>query len=90
MLRMKCKLITYVLLYSQLLTEDPGRQLGAGHDVGAIRRHAFFESVDWEALQGRCMEPPFKPHLIQVSGTVSVLISCQKLLLLKLCVKGRK
>jgi len=42
-----------------LLEKDPERRLGEE----AIKRHAFFTGVDWAAVQGRRLDPPFRPQL---------------------------
>uniref|UniRef100_A0A8C6YNC3 Protein kinase C n=1 Tax=Nothoprocta perdicaria TaxID=30464 RepID=A0A8C6YNC3_NOTPE len=44
----------------QIKEEKPERRLGA---KGNIRQHAFFQEINWEALEERKMEPPFKPRV---------------------------
>ena len=51
-------------LITQLLVFDPRKRLGAGKD-GAIKikKHPFFDEIDWEALWNKRIIPPFKPNL---------------------------
>ena len=72
--------------YFQFLIQDPERRLEAHGNTDVIREHPFFESIDWEALEERRVEPPLENLRKEVSGACSVLISCHKLLL-KLHVK---
>ncbi|XP_054255897.1 protein kinase C theta type isoform X2 [Indicator indicator] len=44
----------------ELFVREPERRLGAR---GNIRQHAFFREINWEALEERRMEPPFKPRV---------------------------
>ncbi|XP_062450979.1 protein kinase C theta type isoform X2 [Rhea pennata] len=44
----------------ELFVREPERRLGAR---GNIRQHAFFREINWEALEERKMEPPFKPRV---------------------------
>lgn len=46
-------------LISQLLAKDPARRLGSLMGASAIRRHPFFQGVNWALL--RCTPPPFIP-----------------------------
>lgn len=49
------------------MTKNPAKRLGCVTDQGgeqAIRMHAFFHGkIDWEALEQRKVEPPFKPKI---------------------------
>lgn len=45
----------------QLFERDPSRRLGV---VGDIRTHAFFKTINWQALEKREVEPPFKPKVV--------------------------
>lgn len=45
----------------QLFERDPTRRLGI---VGNIRLHPFFKNIDWQALERREIEPPFKPKVV--------------------------
>ena len=50
-------------LLRALLCRNPHDRLGATQDgVQQIRRHAFFASIDWDALVRREMPPPWKPQ----------------------------
>ncbi|CAK9026003.1 unnamed protein product [Durusdinium trenchii] len=45
-----------------LLTRDPKKRLGAGHEGYAkLKKHSFFNDLCWEKLLGRELEPPFVP-----------------------------
>ncbi|XP_048465962.1 protein kinase C theta type-like [Rhincodon typus] len=42
----------------KLFVREPERRLGI---KGSIRQHAFFRDINWQALENREVEPPFKP-----------------------------
>jgi len=69
--------------YFQFLIKDSARGLGVHNNTGAIREHPFFESIDWNAVQEKCIEPQIK----EVSSAGSLFIFWHKLVL-KLHVKG--
>lgn len=55
---------------SQLLTKNPAQRLGcvASEDgETAIISHPFFNGIDWEKLNRRELEPPFKPRIVSPS-----------------------
>jgi hypothetical protein len=56
-----------VFFYSHFLINDPAGQLGANGDTAAIRGHPFFRTIDWEAFIEKCVEPPFKQLIEEVS-----------------------
>lgn len=65
-------------LLAGLLHRNPQRRLGCGpEDAEEIKRHPFFSSIDWQALEECRIEPPWKPP-IDVSSLSSciVLHSC--------------
>lgn len=47
----------------QMFERDPTRRLGV---VGNIRLHPFFAVINWQALERREVEPPFKPKVVRV------------------------
>lgn len=52
---------------SQFLTKNPVRRLGCVDSEGgenAVTSHAFFAAIDWEKLNRREIEPPFKPRIV--------------------------
>lgn len=49
------------------MTKNPVRRLGcvgATNPEAAIRAHAFFKEIDWDALELRKVKPPFKPKIV--------------------------
>ncbi|KAM0753060.1 kinase-like protein [Meredithblackwellia eburnea MCA 4105] len=46
-----------------LLNRNPKHRLGATRDAAELKEHAFFKSIDWEALALRQVAPPFKPYV---------------------------
>jgi len=51
---------TPALFIQSLLNRNPHKRLGANGGA-EVRRHAFFSTVDWEALYQRRVQPPFEP-----------------------------
>lgn len=49
----------------QLFERDPTRRLGI---VGNIRLHPFFKTINWQALERREVEPPFKPKVVRAKS----------------------
>ncbi|KAK3382895.1 serine/threonine-protein kinase sck1 [Lasiosphaeria ovina] len=46
-----------------LLNRNPKHRLGATDDAEELKRHAFFQDIDWIALSKKLITPPFKPQL---------------------------
>ncbi|KAH7510565.1 hypothetical protein FEM48_ZijujUnG0112100 [Ziziphus jujuba var. spinosa] len=55
-------------LIGQLLAKDPGRRLGSTMGASAIKRHPFFQGVNWALL--RCTPPPFIPPPFKFSREI--------------------
>uniref|UniRef100_UPI0037E87A1A serine/threonine-protein kinase N2 n=1 Tax=Semicossyphus pulcher TaxID=241346 RepID=UPI0037E87A1A len=60
-----------VSLIQKLLQKNPEMRLGAGEeDAAQIKRHKFFQGMDWSALLAKKMKPPFLP-VIRAAKDVS-------------------
>lgn len=51
---------TPALFIQALLNRNPVKRLGANGGE-EVRRHAFFSTIDWDALYNRRIQPPFEP-----------------------------
>ena len=58
----------------QLLTRDPTRRLGAGpDDAEEIKRHPFFEDVNWDDMLNKRVPPPFLPTIKSATDSASAI-----------------
>jgi hypothetical protein len=49
----------------QLLERNPKKRLGCGpKDAEEIKKHPFFKDIDWDKLDKKLLEPPFRPALV--------------------------
>jgi len=52
-------------LVSKLLIRDPSKRLGAGlTDALEVKKHPYFDGIDFEKLQKLQLEPPYKPFVV--------------------------
>ena len=50
-------------MIARLLERKPARRLGMLAGKAAdVKRHKWFDAIDWEALEARRVEPPRKPR----------------------------
>nr|CAD1824750.1 unnamed protein product [Ananas comosus var. bracteatus] len=52
-------------LVAALLVKDPARRLGAAVGAAAVKKHPFFDGVNWALL--RCAPPPYVPPPFEIS-----------------------
>lgn len=51
-------------LLEELFTKDPEKRLGSGTNGSEeIKRHPWFEKVDWEAILTKRIRPPYVPKI---------------------------
>lgn len=55
-------------LLTRLLDRDPERRLGA-RGAAEIKSHAFFESISWEKLLQKKIQPTFRPNVLNAMDT---------------------
>jgi len=52
-------------LLAGLLDRSPKSRLGSHSGLNELRRHPFFEGLDWDKLYRKELKPPFKPDVTE-------------------------
>ena len=59
--------ILYIFFSFQLFERNPEERLGMPNSpAGSIRTQSFFKSIDWDKLERRQVDPPFKPKIVRI------------------------
>lgn len=64
--------IRSTILLDQLLVKEPSKRLGSGAKGGdEIKFHKWFRSINWKKLEGRELQPKFKPDVTGIDCTAN-------------------
>lgn len=54
-----------LIIFDQLLTKNPQKRLGSGENGEKnVRDHIFFRRIDWNKIESREVQPPYKPKIV--------------------------
>jgi protein-serine/threonine kinase len=58
-------------LLKELLQKDPSKRLGSENDAADVKKHEFFEGVDWMFVYNKGLSPPVPPLPVISKGYLS-------------------
>jgi len=55
--------INFSFMTKGFLQKMPQERLGSADGLQEIKQHVFYRAIDWQALEQRLIQPPYKPQV---------------------------